>query len=106
MTSKLTMQVNHVNLFRLALSEMIFLDMGPVQIVGTQCNRLMHNCTVHSWQIMQIYWAALEKNKFGQLKNIPHTIIRNSKSASSLLFQKGCGETGEVQLTAIKMTWA
>lgn len=56
---------------------------------------------------MQIYWAALEKDKSSQLKNvIPHTGIPNCKYTSCLVFQKEWEETGEVQLTAIKMTWA
>lgn len=56
---------------------------------------------------MQIYWAALEKDKSSQLKNvIPHTGIPNSKYTSCLVFQKEWEETGEVQPTAIKMTWA
>lgn len=102
--SDIKLQINYVYLLSLALSETILLDMGPVQIVDSHCNSFAHNCMVHSLQIMQIYWTSLEKDKLRQLKNvIPHMVIPNSKSSSCLVFQKGHGQTGKAQPTAIKM---
>lgn len=52
---------------------------------------------VHSLQIMQIYWAALEKDEFSELKNVtPGIVIPTSMSSSGLMVQKGREETGEV----------
>lgn len=71
--------------------------MGLLQIISTNWNGSVHSCMVHSLQIMQIYWAALEKDEFSELKNVtPGIVIATSMSSSGLMVQKGREETGEV----------